>query len=115
MKLAGCLGRIFKLIGDREHADLLWGQFKLVESAEECIVGDTTIDWMEVVSNCVPAGNANTNVLQTAKDFSTAEFFTAGSSALHYITRLMTKTKQRIDKFTSPSLQMRHRWLAGVH
>jgi hypothetical protein len=23
MKLAGCLGRIFKLIGDREHADLL--------------------------------------------------------------------------------------------
>jgi hypothetical protein len=65
--LQSLLSAIQLTIGCPDHGHLLLGPLKILSSAEEAIVRDRAIESMEAVYSSIPAANADTNLIQTAR------------------------------------------------
>lgn len=94
MSLAQCLGSLVKYVGGPEYANVLLGPLKVLASAEESVVRDKAIESMNIVCNSIPAAQADVSLMQTARDLSTAEFFTSRSSACAFIVAIYEKVNE---------------------
>jgi len=94
MSLAGCLGNLVKYVGGNDYAHVLLGPLKVLASAEEAIVRDKAIESMGVVCNCIPPANADSNLMQTAHDLASNEFFTSRASACAFIVKVYSKVSE---------------------
>jgi len=94
MSLANCLGSLVKYVGGPEFAHVLLGPLKILASAEESIVRERAIESMGAVCGQIPSSSADTNLMSTARDLATAEFFTARSSACAFIVKIYGKVNE---------------------
>ena len=94
MILATCLGNLVKYVGGNDYAHVLLGPLKVLASAEEAIVRDKAIESMGTVCNCIPSANADTNLMQTAHDLASNEYFTSRASACAFIVRIYSKVSE---------------------
>ena len=94
MSLANCLGSLVKYVGGPDFAHVLLGPLKILASAEESIVRDKAIESMGIVCSQIPSNNADSNLMSTARDLATAEFFTARSSACAFIVKVYNKVNE---------------------
>lgn len=91
MSLASCFGSLIKYVGGPDYAHVLLGPLKVLASAEESIVRDKAIESMGIICDSIPAANADTNLMATCRDLSSAEFFTARASACAFIVKVYSK------------------------
>lgn len=95
MSLANGLGTLIKYVGGPDHAYVLLEPLKVLASAEESIVRDKAIESMGVICDAMPSANADTNLMTTCRDLSSAEFFTARASACAFIVKVYTKVSDQ--------------------